>query len=224
MRNRFMLMGLVACLAGVVSCGGSGLGEVQVLKGKVTITSGDKTSTVSRGAKGSLRCGDTIVTDEGSHALVRAGKQVWVLGEESGVRIELASSITDNGPRKVTLTKGSCTFRVPEGDEQKLHKLHIVCDQCSAATKGGTFSIEQKAGAGDTVSCLKGHVDLFPASAELVGGILPDGKGVKNPKQVPSPMATVEEEKQFVVTSGGPGKAQPIPEDQLKTLQENARK
>jgi hypothetical protein len=221
--NRLVLLGLVGCLSGVVACGGSGLGEVQVLKGRANVTSGDKSTAVSKTKPVSVKCGDTVATEEGGHAVIHAGKQTYVLGEDSSVRIELASSTTDNGPRKIVLTKGSVAVRVPENEDTKHHKLVVAADACAVGSKGGAFHLEMKSGT-TTVSCVSGNAEVFAANAEVVGGITADGKGVKNPKTVPAPQATVEAEKQYVLAGSAPGKAQPIPEDTLKTLQELVKK
>lgn len=221
-----LLVGLVGCLGGVVSCGGgSGLGEVQTLKGKASVRSGDKDTTCSKHKGTPFKCGDTIVTEEGSQAIVRAGKQVYVLESDTTLRIDLASSTAEFGPRKIAIAKGAVTVRMPDiTEENKFPKLQVVGDSCSIGARGGVFDVAVKPGTGTTVAVLKGHVEVFPANAELIGGITADGKGVKNPKQLPTALGTVEEDKQQTVTAKGPGTSEAIADETLARMKDSAKK
>jgi len=153
----------LAALIGLIMSSGvqaAPIGEVQVLAGQATITrTGAQATTVTTARLEPLSVGDTVVTTNGSEAIVRAGKSLYHFKNEGSLRIDEASPADEPDLKvsAVSLLRGLVTFFIPKRRDGGEDRFRVSIGTVVAAVKGTVFQISYDAYE-PTVSVLKGTV------------------------------------------------------------------
>jgi len=160
---------LLFCLMGsnTAQAAGEVVGEMEVLKGQAAV---DCVHGVPSGGwlavkkRQSVHVGDTVRTDNGGEAVVRAGASVYMVRGGSELKLDESAEDKDSlRVKAVTLVKGLVTFFIPKQKGSE-YRFKAQAGGVMAAVKGTVFELKREEACA-SVAVVKGAVDFVEVLA-----------------------------------------------------------